>query len=51
MEAAETSGTLIIFYKTTWRYSPEGGHLHTYGLQNLKPYFAAPCSKSFICNV
>jgi hypothetical protein len=29
MEAASTSETWMKFYQTTWRNSPEDGHLHT----------------------
>jgi hypothetical protein len=38
MEAARTSETLVNFYQTTRRYSPEDSHLRTHRLENLKSY-------------
>jgi hypothetical protein len=46
MEAASTSGTLVNFYQTTWRYNPEDGHLqNTYVYQNnaLMHFFTVYC--------
>jgi hypothetical protein len=39
MEAARTSETLVNFYQTTRRYSPEDSHLRTHRRENLKSYF------------
>jgi hypothetical protein len=38
MEAAMTSETLVNFYQTTRRYSPEESHLRTHRRENLKSY-------------
>jgi hypothetical protein len=38
MEAAKTSETLVNFYQTTRRYSPEDSHLRTHRRENLKYY-------------
>jgi hypothetical protein len=38
MEAARTSETLVNFYQTTRRYSPEDSHLRTHRCENLKSY-------------
>jgi hypothetical protein len=36
MEAARTSETLVNFYRTTRRYSPEDSHLRIHRSRNLK---------------
>jgi hypothetical protein len=38
MEATRTSETLVNFYQTTQRYSPEDSHLRTDRCENLKSY-------------
>jgi hypothetical protein len=38
MEAARTSETLVNFYQTTRRYSPEDSHLRSHRRENLKSY-------------
>jgi hypothetical protein len=38
MEAVKTSETSDNFYETKCRYNPEGGHLHTLRLENLKSH-------------
>jgi hypothetical protein len=38
MEAARISETLVNFYQTTRRYSPEDIHLRTHRRENLKSY-------------
>jgi hypothetical protein len=38
MEAANTSGTSVNFYRTTWRNLSEESHLHTLRLENLKSH-------------
>jgi hypothetical protein len=41
MEAARTSGTLVNFYQTTWRYNPENSQLRTHRHVHLKSYSKA----------
>jgi hypothetical protein len=38
MEAVSTSETLVNFYQTTRRYSPEDSNLHAHRRENLKSY-------------
>jgi hypothetical protein len=38
MEAQRTSETLVNFYQTTRRYSPEDSHLRTHRRENLRSY-------------
>jgi hypothetical protein len=39
MEAVRTSEAPIYFNETTWRYIPEGCHLHTRRRENLKSHY------------
>jgi hypothetical protein len=38
MEAERTSETLVSFYRTIWRNTPENSHLHTRRRENLKSH-------------
>jgi hypothetical protein len=38
MEAAKTSETSVNFYRATWLYNPEDGHLRTHSRDNVKSY-------------
>jgi hypothetical protein len=38
MEAARTSETLVNFYQTTRRYTPEDSNLRSHRRENLKSY-------------
>jgi hypothetical protein len=40
MEATRTSETLVNFYQTTRRYSPEDNHLNIRRCENLKSYLS-----------
>jgi hypothetical protein len=39
LEATRTSETLVNFYQTTRRYSPEESHLRTHRREYLKSYY------------
>jgi hypothetical protein len=43
MEAARSSETLVNFYQTTRRYSPEDSHLRSNRRENLKSYIKFTC--------
>jgi hypothetical protein len=38
MEAVRTSETSVYSNETTWRYIPEGSHIHTRRRENLKAH-------------
>jgi hypothetical protein len=40
MEKARTSETSVYSNETTWRYIPEGSHLHTRRRENLKSHIS-----------
>jgi hypothetical protein len=46
MQAANTSETLVNFYKTTRRYNPEDSHLRTHRRENLKSYLLL-----YVCDI
>jgi hypothetical protein len=45
MEAVLTSETSVYSSKATWRYIPEGSHLHTHRCENLKSHIQNGCQK------
>jgi hypothetical protein len=49
MEAAGSSGTLVKFYWTAWRYIPEDGTLHSTAVKASNPTTIIPiCYTAFV---
>jgi hypothetical protein len=40
MKAVWTTETLVNLHESTWHYSLEDGHLHTYCCENLESYYS-----------